>query len=685
MTNSKWRFLILRLVMLAMLVGIVYKLADLQLIQGSDYLEVSKSRLSSSYVIKAPRGEIFDRYGTALVTNKVCYSLQLVKTDISEEQLNSIILDLVDVLAEEDCECYDDLPISSSTPYRFAFEDDNEDGSTSDEQQRWFTNMAKTTSIKDSMTAEDIINYYIEQYSLEDGYTQAEQRTIIGIRHTADKGGFSWSTPFTVADEVSVDIVTKIMEENERFPNVIVSNSYTRDIPDENIATHILGRTGKMNESEYETYKELGYSYGDIVGKQGVEKSMESYLRGTDGTIGTTRNVNGTEVQVAEDVDAIPGDYLILTIDSELQKIAEDSLAENIQSIAAAGGKEDKDGGDANAGAVVVLDVQSGDVLAAATYPTYNLSDFNDNYSELASDESAPLVNRAVAGLYTPGSTFKPLVAIAALETGAVETDELIEDKGIYTEYTDYQPRCWIWTQYHTTHGKINISTALEVSCNYFFYEMGKRLGIDTIDEYAQKFGLGEYTGIELPEEKTGQVASPDYKKQVEKSVTSQGWYGGDTLQAAIGQSYSLFTPVQMANYVATIANGGYRYKVNIVKSIRSSVDGSIVKEFKPEVVEKIDIAPENLEAVKLGMKNVVDEGSAREIFSDYPIQIAGKTGTAQVGSKVSNNAIFVAFAPYDNPEIAVAVALEHGVSGSNAAYVARDIFDEYFKLNTSD
>ena len=261
-----------------------------------------------------------------------------------------------------------------------------------------------------------------------------------------------------------------------------------------------------------------------------------------------------------------------------------------------------------------------------------------------------------------------------------LKTNEIIEDEGVYKYYADYQPTCWIWNEYQLTHGKQNVTLALENSCNFFFYEVGRRMGIDTLGKYANKFGLGEKTGIELGEETAGHMASPEYKKQVVSNVTSQDWYGGDTLQAAIGQSYSLFTPLQLANYAATIANGGTRYKVNLVKSVRSSVDGSVVKEFSPEVVERVDMDADVLNAVKQGMKKVVDEGSAAEVFANYGIQVGGKTGTAQVGDG-SNNAVFIAYAPFDDPQIAVSVVLEHGVRGTNAAQVAKDIFDKYFNL----
>lgn len=293
--------------------------------------------------------------------------------------------------------------------------------------------------------------------------------------------------------------------------------------------------------------------------------------------------------------------------------------------------------------------------------------------------------NRAVSGLYSPGSTFKPLSAIAALQSGKLSLSETIHDDGVYKRYQDYQPACWIWTDSRgtQTHGDQNVSQAIENSCNYFFYEIGYRMGIGTIDDYATRFGLGEYTGIELDEEAKGAVASPEYKKEIIKNVTSRDWYDGDTLQAAIGQSYSLFTPVQLASYVSTIANGGTRYKVHLIKSIRSSMDGTLVKESMPEEIDRIDINPQYLAAVKNGMKKVVDEGSAASVFTNYAIPIGGKTGTAQVGDG-SNNAVFIAYAPFDDPKIAVSVVLEHGVRGVNAAQVAKDIFDYYFGINNT-
>lgn len=681
MPDSKARFVILKIVIALMLAAVVWKLFDLQIMKGDQYSEVAQDRLVTNIVEKAPRGEILDRYGTRLVSNKVGYSVVMQKTDLRDEQFNDIIKNLVDVLYTNGCAYYDDLPISFA-PYVFEFEDENEDGSAEDERAAFFeANSSK--GLNDTMSAGDVMQILKMRYKVADIYSEDEQRRITGIRYAAEMSGLSQTTLFTLADDISVEAVTQIKERQDEFRGIAVINDYVRQYDQPGLATHILGRTGKISAEEYEENRNNGYGYNDIIGKQGIEKWGESYLRGTDGTTGTSKQVNGKDITVMNDTDPIPGNYIVLTLDSDLQRVTEESLAKTIQSIRNSSGVKEKDGADCNAGAAVVLDVKTGDTLAIASCPTYDMSRFNEDYAELIQNTANPMWNRAVSGTYSPGSTFKPLSAIAALETGNLGLNETIEDKGVYTFYEGYQPACWIWNEYKTTHGKQNVTQALENSCNYFFYEVGRRMGIDIMDEYAAKFGLGEYTGIELGEEASGHMASPEYKKQVVTNVTSQDWYGGDTLQAAIGQSYSLFTPVQLANYAATIANGGTRYKVNLIKNIRSSEDGTVVREFAPEVAQNIDIDPDILYAVKQGMKKVVDEGSAAEVFANYGIQVGGKTGTAQVGDG-SNNAVFIAYAPFDNPQIAVSVVLEHGVRGTNAALVAKDIFDAYFHLNAT-
>lgn len=680
MPNSKLRFVILKVVIVVMLAAVVWKLFDLQIMKGDQYLEVANNRLTTNIVEKAPRGEILDRYGTKLVSNKVGYSVVMQKTDLKNEEFNDEIKKLVDILYSNKCEYYDNLPISFA-PYQFSFEDENDDGSIDDEKAAWFNkNKNLGNGINENMSADEIMQIYKDVYKVSNIYSEDEQRRIVGIRYGAEVSGLSQTTLFTLADDISVEAVTQIKERQNEFKGISVINDYVRQYEMPGLATHILGRTGKISAEEYEKNKDIGYGYNDIIGKQGIEQWGEKYLRGTDGTAGSTKSVNGKEITVLDDSAPVPGNYIVLTIDSDLQKVTEDSLARNIQNIRNSSGVKAKDGADCNAGAAVVIDVKTGDTLAMASYPTYDMSRFNEDYNKIIQNDAKPMWNRSVSGLYSPGSTFKPLTAIAAIETGNLKLDEIIEDAGVYKFYADYQPTCWIWNEYKMTHGKQNVTAALENSCNYFFYEVGRRMGINTLDEYAKKFGLGEKTGVELSEETAGHMASPEYKKQVVANVTSQDWYGGDTLQAAIGQSYSLFTPVQLANYASTIANGGERHKVNLIKSIRSSVDGSVVKEFQPEVVENLNIDTKTLDAIKQGMKKVADEGSAAEVFANYGVQVGGKTGTAQVGDG-SNNAVFIAYAPFDDPQIAVSVVLEHGVRGTNAAQVAKDIFDKYFNL----
>ena len=437
------------------------------------------------------------------------------------------------------------------------------------------------------------------------------------------------------------------------------------------MAAHILGRVGIINAEEYAKLKDEGYGMNDHLGKQGAEKAFESYLRGTDGANSVERKIKEGESEIVYARDPVPGNSVMLTIDRDLQAVAEASLASTIQNIAAT--SEYGRGQDCNAGAVVVLDLNSAEVLAMASYPTYDPGEFNRNYNQMLSDPAKPMLNRALNGVYEPGSTFKLCTALAALEEGVVSPDEIILTTGVYN-YLNHNFMCHIYRSNGGNHGAINISQAIQHSCNYFFYEMGKRLGIESIENYARNFGLGSYTGIELAgEEEDGQVAGPELREK-----SGREWYPGDVLQAAIGQSDNLFTPVQIANYMATVANGGNNYEVHLLKAVKSNSEDVILEEKSPKLRNQVTIKPENLEAVLAGMQLATSEGTASAAFADFPFKTGGKTGSAQVSSG-SANAIYVGYAPYDNPQIAVAVVLEHGYSGGNASYVAREIFREYF------
>ena len=673
---SKRRFFVLKILIVIMLIAIIWRLYDMQIINGAGYKNLSDQRVSANIVEKAPRGEITDRNGKALVTNRRGYSLRLQKTDVKEDEFNTMILKLFDILDNDGFVLEDTLPISLYEPYEFTFKDNSE-------KEKWYN---ENTGVSENMTAQEVLDYLKERYCA-DNVPQNLLRRLIGIRYDIRKSGFSINTPYILASDVPVTVVSKVKERSGEFRGISVTKDFFREYTSGKVAAHILGRVGKIYKEEYAELKEKGYSLNDLVGKQGIEKICESYLRGENGTKSAFYGKDTDLLKGSADKEAIPGNYVVLTIDAQLQEVAENSLERNIKSIAAQGAADGRAnrGEDACAGAAVVIDVNTGDVLALATYPSYDPQNFSKDYDALAQDDAKPLWNRAISGTYTPGSTFKPLTAIAALSTGAITANEHITCEGVYKFYEDYQPKCWIWSEQHLTHGSINVSQAIVESCNYFFYETGRRTGINAISEYAKKFGLGEKTGIELSEEVKGNVSSPEYKKTLYKDEKEQKWVAGDTIQTAIGQSYSSFTPVSLANYVATIANGGTRYKVHIIKSIRSSKDGSSVYEEKPTVVERVNVSEDILKTVKDGMLGVTDEGSAKQIFAGYPINVGGKTGTAQISKKSSNNALFVSFAPFDKPEIAVAVVIEHGYRGANAAYVARDIYNEYFGLNRID
>ena len=670
MHNSKYRFFILKAVAVLMLAMITVRLFSMQVIDGEVYVKTAESRASTGTVTKAPRGDILDKYGRVLVTNKSGYSVRLKKTSDDDEKINEIVSEIVSILEDTENPVVNSLPITLEYPYEFEFEDRNDNDSSSDEKDNWFEN--NKHNLNSDMSADDVIRAYCDIYGISGDYKSEHIRSIVSVRYETDVKQYSSVTPVTVAEDINAEAVTAIKSLNEGIDGVIIAEDYAREYTTPGLATHILGRTGQISSDEYNKNKQNGYGINDTIGKQGIERWAEKYLRGKDGVTGTYTEIDGKSVELSEGQEPVPGNYVMLTIDYDIQATLERSLENTIKAI----------GGDCNAGGAVVLDVNTGDTLAIASYPTYDMTTFDEEYSKLVQNESNPMLNRAVSGLYSPGSTFKPLTAIAGIQSGVVTPKEHITCTGIYDYYKDYQPSCWIWSEYNSTHGAQDVTHAIENSCNVYFYELGRRLGIDRLDEYAKKFGLGEYTGIELTEETAGHMASPEYKKQAVVNVTDSDWFGGDTLQAAIGQSYSLFTPVQLANYCATIANGGTRYKVNLIDSIRSSVDGSVVEKFGSEVVEKIDMDPQTVDQIHNGMKKVVDEGSARSIFEGYPIAVGGKTGTAQLG-KGANNAVFIAFAPFDNPKIAVAVVLEHGVRGTNAGRVARDVFDQYFFGNS--
>lgn len=639
----------------------IIRLFNLQIVNGEEYKEQADNRFIRAYSIKAPRGEIVDTYGRPLVSNSMGYFIQIQSMDKENSTLNDTLLKLMKICDEDGVEYFDDLPISEA-PYEFAFADDADENAANE----WL----KGGKLEKYKTAKEVMEYFTERYKISENCSESEVRALVGVRYTMETKSFSVMNPYTFANNIEMTTVQKIKENSFKLKGVSVEIEPVREYPNGSLAAHILGRTGIIYKEEYDELKDKGYGMNDIIGKDGLEKVLEEYLKGTDGYKRVEQTQSGNVSQTLSVKEPHTSNYAVLTIDSELQRVTEESLAENISAARAAKGY------DCYSGAAVAVEISTGAVLSIASLPNYDPAEYTSRYNEFLNDPKKPLFNRALNGAYTPGSTFKPLTAVAALEEGVISPNTVIETKGIYTYYApSYQPTCLIWKNSRRTHGSINVSEAIGASCNYFFYDVGRRLTIGNLEKYAGYFGLGETTGIELSES-GGIVAGPTYRDKL-----GMEWYPGDTLQAAIGQSDNMFTPVQLASYVSTILNRGTRYSLHLVKEIRDYDTGGVVYKKETEVLSEHEISDSTYNAVKDGMRRVTQDGTASAVFGDFPIEVGGKTGTAEVGSG-SDNVLFVGFAPYENPRIAVAVVLEHGATSRYAAQVARDMFEYYLGLS---
>ena len=652
--NARVAFVIF-VVMILFLLCII-RLVNLQIINGENYRKVSEAKLQTSMTIKAPRGNIVDRYGELLATNRSGFSVSIKDVGLKRKELANMLHKLVITLKRENVEFSYALPVTREKPYEFNFSGENVTEKIAD----WLDD----NNFNKNNSADDVITKLYDAYEIDSSFSEEDKRLICDIIYDMKQKGFSSYNPYILLEDVDAEIVAIVKENSAEFKGVEITESNVRTYPNGSMLAHVLGNVGIIYQEEYERLKGKNYSMDALIGKQGIELVYESYLKGEDGIRGFEQTIEGSE-NIVTSVPAQKGDNVMLTIDRDLQEVTENALAETIQSIS-------ESAPDCNAGSVVCVDVNNGEILSMASYPSYNPWEYNKKYDSLIKNPANPIWNRAIGGAYEPGSTFKMLTAIAALEEGIVKTDDLIYDEGKYTYYKDYQPTCMKWKT-GETHDYVDVVKGLQESCNYYFFDVGRRLGIEKLVEYADKFGFGKTTGIEISGEVKGQVASPENKE-----ARGEKWNPGDTLQSAIGQSDNLITPLQLASYTATIANGGTRYKPHILKTIKDSETGDIIKASSPEISAKIDIDETNLKAVKLGMKKVAEEGTASNVFEDFFVEIGGKTGTAEV-SKGSNNGIFVAFAPYDNPQIAIAIVIEHGTGGYLAAPIAKAMFTQYF------
>ena len=659
--------------MLIYIIGIIIiiKLFTLQIVNGKEYLDKSNSRLTRETTVKATRGNILDCNGNILAGTKLRYSLELYKSKIETEELNNTILKVMNILEKNSDEYIDDFPISMN-PIEYKY-------SNNDNIRTWL----KNNNLDENLTAEEVLNKYIEKYELEN-YELTDARKIISVRYGIDKNGYSSMKPYIISDNISEQSTLEFEEQSAGFPGINIENTPVRNYIYGSLASHVLGYTGRISEDEYNSLE--GYQISDYIGKTGVEYVFEKYLKGEDGVKQTDMSVDGTFTGEYITQEAVSGYDVTLTIDAKIQEAAEKSLSQTIEKIC------NGDFGkayDAKTGSAVVMNVKTGEVIALCSYPDFEPQLFVDGIStekwtEYTQEGKSALINRAIQSAYAPGSVYKMVTAIAGIESGAITTTETIYDTGIYY-YGGSSWRCWSYTDYGIGHGAVNVSGAIKHSCNYFFYETAKRMGIDTLVKYARYFGLGSKTGIELSGEEAGLLASKETSEKYNKP-----WYGGDTLNAAIGQGDNSFTPIQIAKYISMVANGGHDVDVTLLKEIKDSNGTAIDKKevenyindklgIKKEEKENLEISKESIDAVLEGMKSVTTEtgGTAYSVFKDFEIEVGGKTGSAEAGKNV--NAWFTGFAPYDDPEIAVVVFVENGGHGYYTASVARAIFESYF------
>lgn len=548
-------------IVMVYIIGIILlvQLFNLQIVNGKEYREQSNTRLTRETTLEAARGNILDRTGNKLVSTKMEFNLEVYKTKIDNQTLNNTILDMITILEKNGDTYIDHLPINIE-PFEFTISEES--------QKAW----KKSNKMDEELTAEECFYKLKESYEINNENLK-DVRKIIAVRYEISSNGYSSTKTVEVANNISRTSMLEISEQNSNFPGINIVTEPVVNYDSGTLASHVLGTVGPITESELDG-KEDSYDINDIIGKTGIQYVFEEYLKGENGTKQIDMAVDGTVTDEYIAKEAIAGSDVVLTIDANLQKVAEESLKNDIEKIANGGFSEKSD---ANAGTVIVMNVNSGEILALASYPDYEPQLFVDGistekYNEYINSTDKPLFNRAISGAYAPGSTFKMVTAIAGLETNAITPKELINDVGVYPR--GHKPVCWYYTSFHTGHGNLNVSDAIKHSCNYFFYEVGYRIEIDTLARYASYFGLGKKTGIELPSEVSGDLASRE-KAEKEK----QEWYLADTLSAAIGQSYNNFTPIQMAKYISMLTNGGNPIDVSIVKSIINSDGEEISKE----------------------------------------------------------------------------------------------------------
>ena len=653
--NKKRYFFIIGFISVVFLVY-VGRLVDWQIINHDYYKARANNVNTYSIITDSVRGEILDCNGKGLAVNATGYRVILDRLNIDRDIENKFILKMVTLLEELKCPWIDMLPIEVKND-EFLFLED---------KKSQISQVKRFLEFNMDVDAQQCMEKLVKKYKCFD-FSNEEKRKICSVRYNMDRisGYKSKITPYILAENITPEAMAIISELSVKLGGGVKIETYlVRQYVNGTVAPHIVGHIGQMSSEEYEKYKDKNYSIDAIIGKAGIENALEDELRGKSGKRMVQISRSGSVIGVSEVEENIPGYTVFLTIDSDLQAIANKSLAENIEKASKMGVP------DCKSGAAVVLDVNDFSILAAATFPSYDLSEFLKDpsyYPRLAADsESTPLLNRAFNGAFAPGSVYKPLVACAGLQEGVITPDDTVNCSGKYTYYKGYTLRCM------GHHGNAKLKFALAKSCNVYFAEIGRRLGANLLADYANRFGIGVKTGIEIYENK-GIVAGPEHSKAV-----GSKWYESGSSQAAIGQSDNMITPLQLATYMATIANGGNRYKTHLVKKITNYTKSDIISEKNAEMIENCGVSEENINIVKECMREVVLSGTARD-FSNFEPEIAAKTGTAE-NPMGSDHTTFICFAPYDKPKIAISVVIANGKYGIISKNVAKDILNQYFK-----
>ncbi len=646
------RFIILASIFSAFALIFTVRLVDLQLIRGDYYATLAEQRRSSTQSVAAARGSILDRYGNVLAEDRAGLSLVLDGTQLPLSDVNTVLAAVVTCLCDAGQTWNDTLPLSLSAPWTFTGTADG---------------VYSMLKLPHTASAETVWSACVARYGAA-SLPDTVQRHVVGIRYTMERAGFNAVTPYVLASDISQQTAAVIQAHPSVYAGVRVQTVPVREYVAGTTAAHLIGMVGRMSAEEYDERKVDGYTLTDTIGKSGVEAAMEETLRGTAGQQQVLWNADGVVEEIRETVSAVAGNSVELTIDRVLQDTIQTALEDTITALRKRVPTEENRyvGQDVRSGSAVLLDVHTGGILAAASAPGYNLSTYTQMVSTLLEDADQPLFNRALYGTFPCGSVIKPAVAIAGLSEGKIKADEnLLVCDGVYHQYESvgFAPKCL------GKHGEVTLSNALSSSCNVYFFELGRLLGIDRLNTYLTAFGLGQSTGIELGEAR-GILASPATKQGV--------WFAGDTCQCAIGQMDQRFTPLQLAAYAMTLANEGKRHQVHLVQRILRH-DGTVEFTYQPTVMATVPAEKEAFEAVRQGMQAVTQVGgTAYSAFRDAPYTVAAKTGTAQNGRNRSDHGVFIGYAPADAPEVALAVVMENGTSAP-ATMLARSVFDAFF------